>query len=284
MFSRTKNRRRGKAPRAMVKALVTGCGALMLANCMGGATDEATVSEKGKLGDDGQRIVEDVFIRDQDAKLEKGKAVPKGTFILKPDQTKEDYIKSSAGPWEFRGLSKSAANGHARFEVQDLNYLYEVRVIAGNSSVKCPDDPATNKWYTRINADLNRGAGGPYLFLCASHQQLNIPDVRHITVYNSSSGSAFNAGKPTSITQGILGHGSANSDLNQGAGGDYVWARFDQGCPEFGSMRGIGVTWKDHWWEPTPLSGEWTLADETDLNYGAGGAYMWLTVKNLCVM
>lgn len=274
----------GKLPNSVLKLVMAGCGALVLANCMGSQTQEAEVSEVPQgttMGKDGQSIVKDVFVNDHDLELIKGKAVSKGTFILKPDQTEEDYIKTSSGPWEFSGLDDAKAlekKANSGYRIQTVVAFQEARVISGNSAAACPVDGT--KGYVKLNLDLNRGAGGPYLFFCvATVYQASYPQVRHITINNSSSGSTFTAGKPTSPTQGLMGIGSANSDLNQGAGGQYVWGRFDNGgC----WVEGFGVTFKDHWWETTQVPSGWLLADETDLNYDAGGAYMWALVKQSC--
>jgi hypothetical protein len=273
MFNVPRNARRG------LKMVLAGCGALVLANCMGGPTEEAdAVPAGGELGKDGQMIVKDVFVRDQDMKLEKGKMVPKGTYILKPGETEEYYIKTSSGPWEFGGLAKRAVSGNRYYKMPAGQYIKEIRVIRGASNASCPS--GTNPSYVRNDIDLNRGAGGDYLFFCvATSAQPDLPIVQHIRIDNSSSGTTFNAGKPTTVSQGLLGIGTANSDLNQTAGGDYVWGRFDYGgC----KVTGFGVAFKDHWWESVPLPSGFVLSDETDLNYGSGGAYLWAINSSEC--
>lgn len=273
-----KDGKRGKAPHSVLKLVMAGCGALVLANCMGSQTEVSPVSNEGNQAE--QAVVKDTFLLEKDIVLAKGKFVPKGTFILKPDETKEYYIKTSSGPWEFGGLAKIASTGSDKMVVPHDNHpgtwgVEEIALVAGSSAAGCP---STN--HVKIKVDLNRGAGGPYVFICPSGPVAGTAPIKYIDIQSSSSGSDFTANKPTTRSNGILGWLNSNSDMNQGTGGNYIWGRYtlwNSGDPSY--IDGVGVSFKDHWWESIYVPSGWLLASDKDLNYGAGGAYIFMVVR-----
>jgi hypothetical protein len=79
---------------------------------------------------------------------------------------------------------------------------------------------------TRDGTDLNKGAGGDYLYLCYTRGREHI--VRAIDVFNQSSGS--HQYSPRSLTTGQTwlwvmqqNNGNDRQDLNEDAGGDYIY-------------------------------------------------------------
>lgn len=286
IFSIRKKSRRTRLHPILNLALACG-GSLVLVNCVGGPAEEGPVSPGEGPGE--QAVVQDTFLLEKDITQTKGKFVPKGTYILKPNETKEYYIKTSSGPWEFGGLAPtkstpiettvSAATGSSKMEVplenRPCNGVEEIALIAGSSGAGCPSSS-----HVRINVDLNRGAGGPYIFLCPSHPSACTASVQYVDIQSSANSSDFNANKPTSRSNGILGWGNSNSDMNQGASGNYVWGRYNLfKAGDTSYISGVGATFKDHWWESLPLPSGWQLASDKDLNYGAGGAYVFMMVK-----
>ncbi|MCK4613828.1 MAG: RICIN domain-containing protein, partial [Thermoplasmata archaeon] len=111
--------------------------------------------------------------------------------------------------------------------------------------------------WTKINHDLNAGAGGKYIYLCVKDAIKD--DVKIIT--GSSSG----------ISPGS-GWTKINKDLNQGTGGKYIYL-----CVKESLVNHIKV-----------ISGSsshisagtgWTKIHK-DLNEGAGGKYIYICIKN----
>ena len=70
--------------------------------------------------------------------------------------------------------------------------------------------------YTKIDLDLNKGAGGDYVYLCYT-QQSNQQAITDLAVVSASE---ENVGAP-------LGYTKIPVDLNKGAGGDFVYPDFD---------------------------------------------------------
>jgi|GEM_PF-4124478 len=229
-------------------------------------------------------VVSDTFVNDVDVVHQKGVAVPKGMFILKPDETKEDYIKSSSGPWEFKGLAKVSATG-ARTQYNLGLFVHKVTLVKGGSSIGCKS-PAPYEY--RVDLDLNRGAGGPYVYMCVQFVDVVGPPILSSSLRFGSSdyASDFNADKPTSEANGFLGVDYSNSDMNQGAGGAYVWGRYAQASATSGKcyINGIGAVYADHWWEDYNLPSGYKHPTITrDLNEGAGGSWINPIYRESCI-
>lgn len=135
--------------------------------------------------------------------------------------------------------------------------ISEVIVIRGGSAGIQP--PAG---YVKVNADLNAGAGGDYIYVCYK-KGVGAPITGlYVTI---DSGSPPTDPRYTRI----------DVDLNDGAGGDYIylWTTKDPDCAaiddiivQFGknSRPPAGYTWIG-----------------VDLNRNAGGQYIWLSfLKN----
>jgi len=200
-----------------------------------------------------------------------------------------------------------------RITIKSLSsYMQDIKLIAGtSSSVSCPTG------YTKMTTDLNLGAGGKYIYLCwtkeTNYRQYGIYD---IGIYNSGNTNWFQTmffndghygyyyGGDTTMetshdylvwlwdgawwysygTQRYVKVAQeGNGDLNQGAGGDYIWM-----IPAGGSdhVREIGFI-SSNGSQPTgcgSLSGYtfkgMTINDvNADLNRNAGGWWQYLCVK-----
>ncbi|MDH3198244.1 MAG: hypothetical protein OEO21_08390 [Candidatus Krumholzibacteria bacterium] len=135
--------------------------------------------------------------------------------------------------------------------------ISEVIVIYGGSSGIQP--PAG---YVRINADLNAGAGGDYIYLCYK-KGVGAPITGlYVTL---DGGSPPPSPKYTRI----------NVDLNRHAGGDYIylWTTKDPDCA---SIKNMIIQFGKNSRPPAPYT--WI---GVDLNRNAGGQYIWLSyLKN----
>jgi len=140
---------------------------------------------------------------------------------------------------------------------QAQEMISEVTVIRGGSSGIQP--PAG---YTRINADLNAGAGGDYIYLCYK-KGVGAP-ITGLCVTIDSGAPPANP-KYTRI----------NVDLNDGAGGDYIYLWYTKD-PDCAAIQDVMVQFGQG---SRPPAG-WTWIG-VDLNRNAGGQYIWLSyLKN----
>lgn len=114
----------------------------------------------------------------------------------------------------------------------------------------------TPEGYTRINVDLNQGAGGDYMYLCWK-KGVGAP-ITGLAV-------TLNGGQPPSDAR----YTRINVDLNRNAGGDYVWLWYtrDPGCTV---IRNLHVQ-PNQSAPPEPFT-----RIPVDLNSDAGGAYIYL--------
>jgi len=142
------------------------------------------------------------------------------------------------------------------------DYLDELIAISGNSSTI---QPPTG--YIKLPYDLNRGAHGKYMYLCyhmASYQSTgtNKPCIAAVQIISGK-----NAQPPA-------GWVKLPQDLNDGAGGDYIYlcyqpASYDDDV----ALKGITVIGGDNPDVPAPYGFQKVPGD---LNHGAGGDYIYV--------
>jgi hypothetical protein len=114
--------------------------------------------------------------------------------------------------------------------------------------------------YEKIDKDLNKGAGGNYIYLYYSKRT----DLEPITSLYVAVGDSSNVTVPEGYTK-------IDSDLNKGAGGKYIYLCYTRN-PYFGSIKGLEVTFGDD------IVSGYTKID-VDLNKGCGGEYIYLWYK-----
>ena len=133
--------------------------------------------------------------------------------------------------------------------------ITEVTVIYGGSSGIHPPEG-----FVKVNKDLNKGAGGDYMYLC--YKMGNGAPVTGLVVTTSTS--------HPNVDEHCV---RVSTDLNRHAGGDYIylWITRDPDC--------AAVT------DIIVLEGKGAGAPEgytkinKDLNDGAGGAYLYFAYK-----
>lgn len=137
--------------------------------------------------------------------------------------------------------------------------ISEVIVIQGGSSGIQP--PAG---YVKINADLNAGAGGDYIYVCYK-KGIGAPITGLCVTLGSGGGTPAPDAKYTIIPV----------DLNDGAGGDYIWL-WTTKDPDCAAVKDIIVQFGKN--SRPPAGYTWI---GVDLNRNAGGQYIWLSfLKN----
>jgi hypothetical protein len=132
----------------------------------------------------------------------------------------------------------------------------EVTVIYGGSSGIQP--PAG---YTKINVDLNQGAGGDYIYVCYK-KGVGAPITGLAVTVND-------AQPPTNAAYTRI-----NVDLNRGAGGAFIWLWYTKD-PACTTIRDIHVQANTG---PPPAG---FTRINTDLNYSVGGAFIYLSYLDL---
>ncbi len=174
-------------------------------------------------------------------------------------------------------------------------YIHDLKIIVG-----APGDNSTSEQqvigagYTKLNADLNKGAGGAYIYLCFQRdaaQVLNGVEYTYNYAYSGpneiltafqTKGSLSTPGDPYFYNIWVPNQNSnvywGRIDLNQGSGGDYIYS-FQAKSPfvpnyiyvqEVGVLSGNSSTIQ-------PPSG-WNKYPK-DLNEGAGGDFIYFCYR-----
>jgi hypothetical protein len=132
--------------------------------------------------------------------------------------------------------------------------ISELTVINGGSSSIQP--PAG---YTKINVDLNQGAGGDYIYLCYK-KGVGAP-ITGIAV-------TINDNPPPSDAE----YTRIDVDLNRGSSGDFIWLWYtkDPACTTIHNLEVLVNT-------TTPSSGFTVIP--TDLNQSVGGEYIYFAYE-----
>lgn len=116
--------------------------------------------------------------------------------------------------------------------------------------------------YTRINIDLNWGAGGEYIYLCYRKSTSGAP-ITDIAVIAGGS-SSF---------RGPSGYTRIFKDLNKGSGGDYIYLYYSTQY-KANPIRDVDVVVGRHTYPPAG----WQRI-ETDVNKSVGGKYIYIAYR-----
>lgn len=146
--------------------------------------------------------------------------------------------------------------------------ITELQIISGKKS-NAP------KGFEKIPVDLNKGAGGEYLYLCYKKEEAT-SGIIDILVLHDKKADGRGVECPS-------GYEKIGMDLNKKAKGEFIFLAYKKGTPEQSRKFGItdlsvldnGVinsntihTYKDY------------IVRPIDLNKGAGGDYLYLAYKN----
>ncbi len=147
--------------------------------------------------------------------------------------------------------------------------ITELQIISGKNS-NAP------KGFEKIPVDLNKGAGGDYLYLCYKKEEATAGIIDILVLHDKKAD-----GKGTECP---AGYEKIGADLNKKAGGEFIYLAYKKGSAEqsdkFGitdlSVLDVGMinsnvihTYKDY------------IVRPIDLNKGAGGDYLYLAYKNV---
>jgi hypothetical protein len=139
--------------------------------------------------------------------------------------------------------------------------------------------------YNRLNLDLNKGAGGRYIYLTfhrgssgVEFSNSNAPLTRLSVLTRSFSGNySVSDHEPIWMGQWLTDHVQvAPLDLNENAGGDYIYSFQSRNTSFGGPIREVGIIASSNSNVQPPAG--WERVG-VDLNKGAGGDYIYFCVK-----
>lgn len=180
------------------------------------------------------------------------------------DVNRSNYLKN-----EFEKLNLASGN---QWPME--KYVVDVVIVTDSNEwtarSKCPPG------YQLINADLNAGAGGNFVYLCyLLGENFDSAITDFFVEYTTSSAGA---------ASGLVNHNSnyvnytrIATDLNQGSGGGfiYLWITRDKTLPAiknmtvaFDSPATVNPDWDSVYWQNT--------MDPADVNRSVGGKYIYI--------
>lgn len=243
--------------------------ALFLAACFDAGQSPATDSANAKVD---PNVSAEVAAAEKNGtekpQLDKFVKIPKVGEDAEPSrlQTTDGDFIFVEGQWRPDVLPLAKSNIQRTF----TGLVTDIKLVAGNtSSTACPTP------YYKMDVDLNRRAGGKWIFPCIlggpASQAIYMPSVRTWTQSSFGNG----PGRIKGLTTGT------NGDMNQGASGKFIFGDFsDTDRGHLCKMAGIGFITDPlyPWALQTPPAG-YQLLDLVDLNEGAGGDFIYLVGK-----
>ncbi|TGE24620.1 hypothetical protein E5K00_05240 [Hymenobacter aquaticus] len=187
------------------------------------------------------------------------------------------------------------------------NYIYDIQIAKGGSS-----SVSAKQGFHKLNLDLNRGAGGRYIYLTFSRTQAEFSEFnqdvypfymkfvhqpgsmypysqelmplnnitargyRTTTIGTSPPSGFYDAFQFVSNITGPYNLKYWKTDLNDGAGGRYIRPYKSRVDGRYGYLKEVGVVAgnSSNIWPPSG----W-IRDNQDLNEGAGGDYIYFCYK-----
>jgi hypothetical protein len=142
--------------------------------------------------------------------------------------------------------------------------LYVNNIIVQSSNGQMPDNPPGFPY--RVNVDFNQGAGGDYVDVFYS-----MGDQDAITDLRVSGSDDRDEAKRMARRDGYI---LVAGDLNQHAGGEYIYISFSRDASRGKAITQIGAFVSSSRIDNKPYG--WDAWSATDCNRGAGGQYIYL--------
>ena len=162
--------------------------------------------------------------------------------------------------------------------VYAINYVSEIATAAGSSRENCIKQ-LTDNGYQYIDLDLNKGAGGDYIYMGYKTTTKYTDAITNLIVSEGKSSDTRIDGCDYTMTKCLNGF---NGDLNKGAGGKWLYLKYTKGGKaesvpaitklEIHTRASSGCTYVNGYVNST-LS-----YTPMDLNKGAGGAYIYISM------
>jgi hypothetical protein len=179
------------------------------------------------------------------------------------DQSRKDELEGAYAVW--------AENREIQVNPAPRVSVVDVIVLTGSSAADPYTDRITGRVYHRLNYDLNRNAGGAYIFIYYSLGMENdsIVPLAEIATIDTSDGESLDA-----LPDGFV---MINQDLNEGAGGDYIYLAYRR-RNDYSDHLVTGLRVNTAYSMGTSSSNQWNVvtqgyysSDPQDLAEGAGG-------------
>lgn len=257
-----------------INACVAMGAAFWLAGCFDGGQDVAGAQPSGSPADQETEMARKIIEAEKAGVARPTR--PEGFFTPKAGvteqeetngvrsvmETTEGTYRYTNGEWVLeKPLAKTSTS--SPWGAVETGSITGLGLVAGNSGASCPSG------WTRIAVDLNRRAGGKYIYLCVQSVGTHGLGLEAKDIVTFSSGKTYDG------TFKLLG--GSNGDMNEGAAGAYVYGTYG-GMAGLCSVSGIGVQTS---YVPalSPPSGWKWLLNGIDLNSGAGGDFIYLVLK-----
>ena len=154
--------------------------------------------------------------------------------------------------------------------------ILDVIILEGENAANPYTDRTTNRVYYRLNYDLNRNAGGAYIYI------YYLPGMENDTIVPLAEVASIDTSDGESLAQLPEGFVYINHDLNRGAGGDYIYLAFRR-RDTITDQLVTGLRVNSAYSLGTSVSNQWNVVTEgyyssspQDLAEGAGGDYIYL--------
>ena len=141
--------------------------------------------------------------------------------------------------------------------MSDPKYITDLRISLGND--KSPLDHG----FLKIDPDLNKGAGGEYIYLWYKRSNDVAAAITGLFVCDDEQPN------PPLLYFHVPGKDGRKVDLNKGSGGKYIWLTYTKDRDAGKPLIDIAIAESD---APTPEFEKLNY----DLNKGAGGKYIYV--------
>lgn len=150
-------------------------------------------------------------------------------------------------------------------------YVTDLYIITGDS----PDIQAP-AGYRKIPIDLNMGAGGKYIYLCYTKEHDKTP-IKYLKLHLGSKFPSPHITSPWQVVRNSNGYGYPGTDLNEGAGGDWIYLYKYPGTIDAITDITVIATHEKYYEVVQRLEKGWyEFAVLGDINKGAGGKYIYI--------
>ena len=212
-----------------------------------------------------QNVTEEPVLEEPFFNVEKGDSVSKEVHRAKPEFGSEVTVLYSSEDNETNLKSSLAAT----------SYITDLYILLSDVSSAAPP------WmYTKINVDLNEGAGGKWIFLCYTKESGQSP-IRDMKLWAGGRDPSPRINSPWTVVTNSDGYGYPGADLNKGAGGDWIYLYENRSTSCGAPIKSIAIisTSSSSY---SPCCG-WTIVNriggKVDVNKGAGGKYIYILYK-----
>lgn len=205
----------------------------------------------------------------------KGDSISKDVYRAKPievESNKDSAVFSTNQSAALRAVRSNSTLGSFIVDIQARSYNRSEDAPLSYADI---DNDGWTQMYYKLNYDLNKGAGGKWIYFYYAANNSALSALQELCTYHARSRGRYQdacerlaPGRNWEAIGKYTGTDYYQTDLNEGAGGRYVYLYGTKRSPYYPSIRSIAVSNTDY------LSGYYCSSG--DLNDGAGGNYIYL--------